>query len=103
MSSWFNAATTEAIFKAKSLGSLDLGIKKSILKSKGSVTLSVNDIFNTQRWYQTVAFANQDFSYVRKWESRGVRLQLNFSFGKTKFSARERETNADANRIKVKS
>ncbi len=102
LSSWFNAATTEAIFKAKSLGSLDFGIKKTILKSRASVNLAVNDIFNTQRWSQTVQFANQNFTYQRKWESRGVRLQLNYSFGKTKFSARERETNADGNRIKVK-
>jgi hypothetical protein len=59
-------------------------------------------MLNTQRWQQAVQFANQDYSYRRKWESRGVRLQLSWNFGSSKFSARERETNADANRIKVK-
>jgi iron complex outermembrane recepter protein len=103
VSSWFNAATKEAIFKSKSLGSLDLGIRKNILKAKGSVRLSVADVFNTQRWQQTVQFANMDFSYRRKWESRGVRLQFSWSFGKTSFKERERETNQDGNRIKVKS
>lgn len=103
VSSWFNAATKEAIFKSKSLGSLDLGVRKNILKAKGSVRLSVADVFNTQRWQQTVQFANMDFSYRRKWESRGVRLQFSWSFGKTSFKERERETNQDGNRIKVKS
>ena len=102
LSSWFNAATREAIFKTRSLGSLDAAVKKNILKEKGSIRLTVTDIFNTQQWRQSVQFANMDFTYRRKWESRGVRLQFSWSFGKTKFAARERDTNQDANRIKVK-
>ncbi|WP_462250648.1 TonB-dependent receptor domain-containing protein [Ferruginibacter sp.] len=102
VSSWFNAATKEAIFKSKSLGSLDFGLRKNILKAKGSLRLSVADVFNTQRWQQTVQFANMDFSYYRKWESRGIRLQFSWSFGKTSFKERERQTSQDADRIKVK-
>ena len=102
VSSWFNAATKEAIFKTAALGSLDVAVKKNILKEKGSIRLTVTDIFNTQRWKQEVQFANMDFTYRRKWESRGVRLQFSWSFGKTKFTARERDTNQDANRIKEK-
>ena len=103
LSSWFNAGTTEAIFKTKWLGSVDLGVKKNLLKDKASIRLTVLDIFNTQRYEQSVQFANQDFTYRRKWESRGIRLQLSHSFGKSKYSARERVTNTDDNRIKVKS
>ena len=102
LSSWFNAATQEAIFKTSSLGSLDIGVRKNILKDKGSVRLTVKDLFNTQRWKQTVQFANMDFAYNRKWESRGIRLQFSWSFGKGKYKTRERETNEDANRIKTK-
>lgn len=101
-SSWFNAATREAIFKTRALGSFDVAVKKNILKDKGTIRLTVTDIFNTQQWRQEVQFANMDFTYRRKWESRGVRLQFSWSFGKTKFQARERDTNQDANRIKVK-
>lgn len=101
-SSWFNAATQQAIFKTSSLGSLDLGIKKNILKDKGSLRLTFNDVFNTQRWKQTVQFANMDFIYNRKWESRGIRLQFSWSFGKGKYKTRLRETNEDADRIKTK-
>ena len=103
LSNWYNAGTTEAIFKTSWLGSVDAGIKKSILNNKASVRLTVLDMFNTQRWQQQVQFANQDFTYRRKWESRGIRLQLSWSFGKSKYQARERETNQEDNRIKVKS
>ena len=102
VSSWFNAGTKEAIFKTSALGSLDVAVKKNILKEKGSLRLTVTDIFNTQQWKQSVQFANMDFTYRRKWESRGVRLQFSWSFGKSKFAARDRNTNQDANRIKVK-
>ena len=84
------------------MGSLDVDVKKNILKDKGAIRLGITDVFNTQQWKQEVQFANMDFTYRRKWESRGVRLQLSWSFGKTKFQARERDTNQDANRIKVK-
>ena len=103
MSSWFNAGTRDAISKTKALGSLDLGVKKNILKGKGAIRLTLSDILNTQSWKQTVQFANMDFTYYRKWESRSVRIQFNWSFGKTKYGARERDTNQDANRIKTKS
>ena len=103
MSNWYNAPTTEAIFKTRSLGSVDAGVKKNILQGKGSVRLAMLDIFNTQRWEQSVQFGNMDFVYRRKWESRGIRLQLSWNFGKGKFKARERETNEDAGRIKLKS
>ena len=102
ISSWLNAATKEAIFKSSALGSLDVAIKKTVAKEKGAIRLGITDILNTQQWQQTVQFANMDFSYYRKWESRSVRLQFSWSFGKTKYSARDRETNIDANRIKVK-
>ena len=102
LSSWFNAGTTEAIYKTSALGSLDWSIKKMLFSEKASVRFTFSDIFNTQQWKQTVQFANMDFSYRRKWESRGIKLQFSWSFGKSKFQARERETNQDANRIKEK-
>ena len=67
LSSWFNAGTTEAIYKTSALGSLDWSVKKTVLKEKGSLRLAFTDIFNTQQWKQTVQFANMDFSYRRKW------------------------------------
>ena len=102
LSSWFNSATKQAIFKTSALGSLDAAVKKNILKDKGSIRLTMTDIFNKQQWKQQVQFSNMDFTYRRKWESRGIRLQFSWSFGKSNFSTRERDTNQDANRIKLK-
>lgn len=102
VSSWGNIGTLDGIYKTSWLGSLDAGTSKLILKDKLNVRLSVTDIFNTQRWRQEVHFGNVNFNYNRKWESRTIRLQLTWKFGKTNYKLRERESGSqeEINRIK---
>lgn len=92
VSSWGNVGTLDGIYRTKWLGSVDGGVSKPVLKDKMNIRLAVTDIFNTQRWQQEVAFGNVNFNYRRKWESRTVRLQLNFKLGKTNYQKRDRET-----------
>jgi iron complex outermembrane recepter protein len=105
LSSWGNTATKDALFTTKWLGSIDLGVQKNVLKDKATVKLSMIDLFNTQRWSQSANFGNLDFVYNRKWESRGIRLNIGWRFGKTKFSKRERRNTGEeeSKRIRAKS
>jgi len=91
LSSWGNIGTLDGIYKTSWLGSVDAGVSKSVLKDKLNIRLSVTDIFNTQRWRQQVDFGNVHFNYNRKWESRSLRLQLTWKFGKTIYKQRERQ------------
>jgi iron complex outermembrane recepter protein len=102
LSTWGNIATQEAMASTAWLGSVNTGISKSVFNDKLNLRLSVTDIFNTQRWRQEVNFGNVNYNYQRKWESRNIRLQLTWKFGKTSFKARERESGAqiENNRIK---
>lgn len=102
LSSWGNIGTRDGIYKTSWLGSVDAGMSKSVLKDKLNIRLTVSDIFNTQRWRQEVDFGNVNFNYNRKWESRSLRLQLTWKFGKTSYKQRERELGAqdEINRIK---
>lgn len=105
LSSWGNSGTRDALFKTSWLGSIDIGVQKAWAKGKWNARLAVNDVFNTQRWQQRVQFADMQFTYYRKWESRGVSLQLNWKFGKTNYQARQRSrgNEAEEGRIKAKS
>lgn len=94
LSSWGNIRTLDGIYKTSGLGSVDAGIGKSVLKDKLNIRLSATDIFNTQRWRQEVDFGDVNFNYQRKWESRTIRLQFTWKFGKTSYQARERELGA---------
>ncbi len=102
LSSWGNIATRDAMAKTAWLGSVDAGVSRSVFKEKLNIRLSSTDIFNTQRWLQEVDFGNVNYNYLRKWESRTIRLQLTWKFGKTGFKARDRELGAqeEINRIK---
>ena len=102
ISSWGNIATRDAMSKTAWLGSVNAGTSKSVLNDKLNIRVSVTDIFNTQRWKQETNFGNVHFDYTRKWESRNIRLQLTWKFGKTSYKERERELGAqeENNRIK---
>jgi len=102
LSSWGNIATRDAMSRSSWLGSVDAGVSKPVFKEKLNIRISVTDMFNTQRWRQEAAFGNVNYNYNRKWESRNIRLQLTWKFGKTNYKARNRELGAqdEINRIK---
>jgi iron complex outermembrane recepter protein len=100
---WYNAPTREVAFVTKGLGSVNLGFQKTILDDKATIRIGIQDIFNTQRWEQSIDFGAQHGNYSRKWESRGIRIGFSYKFGNSNVkSARERNSNQDADRIKVK-
>lgn len=102
LSSWFNSATKQAVEFNRSIGSLDYTVRKSMMKDRASLRVTFLDMLNTQRWEQRVMFADLNYTYRRKWESRGVRLEFNWSFGNGKNHLRERAENTDAERIKLR-
>ena len=103
LSSWGNLATRDGIYATNGLGSLDLGVGKSLFKKKVSIQLACLDLFNTQRWQQRVDFADVKFVYRRKWESRAGRIQVSWKFGKVSYSKRERSLGADDESERIKS
>jgi hypothetical protein len=66
----------------KPQGELNLGVSKQILKNKGSLKLSVRDItyFTNYSGYST--FQNSYEPFTIKWDSRVVRLNFAWRFGK---------------------
>jgi iron complex outermembrane recepter protein len=103
LSCWFNYQNVSTIYKSKPIGSISTGIKKNVLQNKATIKLSVNDIFNTQRWAQTVTNGSLSMSTYRKWESRNIGINFSYRFGNQKIkSARERETGNEAEVGRIK-
>jgi hypothetical protein len=102
LSTWGNIATKDAMSSAAWLGSVDLGIGKSWKEHPWSFRVAVTDIFNTQRWKEEVDFGNVYYNYLRKWESRNIRLQVTYKFGKTKFRNRDREVGSVSEEGRIK-
>jgi len=73
----------------------DLSIRKTILKGKGSLSLWVSDLFNTQDFYWVTKFADQNNSSKVNMDNRYIRLGFRYKFGNTKLSTNERTSSAE--------
>lgn len=74
--------------------SANVSLGRKILKDKGKINVSYNDIFNTQGWHFVSSDLGNNYSYEknRKWTSRFVRLSFSYSFGKMKYGSQKRQT-----------
>jgi len=73
----------------KSFYFLDIGLSRDIFQNKGTLTLSVQDLFNSRRWRYTFEgddfYSNGDF----QWRARQVLLTFNYRLNQNK--QRERD------------
>ncbi|NIJ52651.1 TonB dependent receptor [Dyadobacter arcticus] len=103
VSGFWNAPTTQTVYRIGSLGALNLSIERKVLKGQGKLALNVDDLFNTMRWRQSASFESQRFNINRKWESRRVSIRFAYRFGRSEIKgAREPRTDTDASRIRTK-
>ena len=71
---------------------MDFAMRKDFLKNnKATITLGINDVFNTQRWgtiYDTETFYQDSY---RRWNVRNFRITFSYKFGKADFSLSKRQ------------
>ncbi len=105
ISAWFSSPTIyQGTFKSKSMGSVDLGIQKTIFNGKGNLKLAVSDVFKTLRWAGTSEFAGQYVSAHGNWESRQFKINFSYRFGKMSVkAARQRATGVEEESKRVQS
>ena len=64
-------------------GELDAGVSKQVFKNKGTIRLSIRDIFHTQNYSGYSHFENANELFKVKWDSQVARLSFGWRFGKT--------------------
>ena len=69
---------------------LDITLKKTLWKEKGSLSIGVTDIFNTQNFTQTNKYLNQDLFLKSRLENRLVTVGFNYKFGNTRLQTNEK-------------
>ena len=94
----------EGTFKTHALGTVDAGIQKSIWQKKGTIKVSVSDIFHTLQWTATSDFAGQYLRATGGQESRQLKVYFTYKFGNAQVkAARIRKTAADEEGKRVSS
>ncbi len=96
LTGWFNYQNTTTIYTSKPFTSMNMGISKKLMKDKATLTFSISDIFNTQRWEQTAQTRNLQLHTYRKWESSNVTIGFSYRFGNTKIKSATSRTSGAA-------
>lgn len=101
-SMWYNSPSIEGTFAGKEIYAINAGISRSLWKNKGSLRLTVNDIFATARWRGETDFGGVKMNISNVWDSRGVRATLVYRFGNQNVKgARNRQTATSAEQKRV--
>ena len=105
LSSWVSTPSiSEGTLKSKTMGYVDIGVQKQILKGMGNIKIAVSDIFKTMRWSGSSNFAGQYIMAQARWESQQFKVNFSYRFGKTTVKgARQRQTGAEDESKRVKS
>jgi iron complex outermembrane recepter protein len=85
---------------------MDAGLQKLILKKKGSLKLSIRDIFASQNFKGYVKYQDIDVSIKNIRDSRTVSLTFSYRFGKPMQNQQRRKTGGaseEQNRVKTSS
>ena len=92
---WAQFPTQEGIFRNRGIAGVTVGAKKTILKDKATLSLSINDLFRTQRWTDTVDFGSVRGTVRNTWESQNIALGFSWNFGNPNLKTRNRNSAAD--------
>ncbi|WP_421941686.1 outer membrane beta-barrel protein [Pedobacter sp.] len=99
----FESPVTYGVLRIKTRYGIDAGISQTVMDKKGSIKLSVNDIFNTQVNKISSAYPGLDYALYQKNETRIVRLSFTYRFGKNEIKpARRRSTGTESEQNRMK-
>ncbi|SDF79908.1 Outer membrane receptor proteins, mostly Fe transport [Pedobacter terrae] len=90
ISAWYSSPTIQGIYKLAKLYDVSAGMSKSILKSKGTLRLAVNDIFYSNTYRIDVNYENQRNGFYEKSDTRSATLSFSYRLGGNPTAARKR-------------
>jgi iron complex outermembrane receptor protein len=103
LSGFYNAPNVEGTTSSNAMWKVDWGVQKKVLDQKGTIKLSVNDVFNSMKWSGRVNFGGLYMTMNNKWESQQLKLAFTYRFGnKNVKSARERNTGLEDEQRRIK-
>jgi hypothetical protein len=104
VSGWYRTKAVEGQLLIESLGQLNAGVQKQVLKKKGTVKVSVRDILKSSNGSGRINFQNTEASFQNTNDSRVATLSFNYRFGKPIKGLQKRKTGGagdEQNRIKT--
>ena len=104
LSGFYRSKGIESQIVMNPMWRMDAGIQKRILKNKGTLKLSIRDIFNSQNFSGAVKYQDIDIRIKNTRDSRTGSLTFTYSFGKPLQNQQRRKTGSasdEQNRVKT--
>jgi hypothetical protein len=104
LSGFYRTEAIEGVVRIKGFGIVNMGLSKQMLKNKGSLRLSVRDVFWTQRIKGEIKYSNVDATFQEFGESRVMNVSFTYRFMKGKVNTPQRKrggANEEASRVKA--
>jgi iron complex outermembrane receptor protein len=101
---FFRSAAIEGVIKTKPMGMVAIGVGKQVMKGKGTIRLSLRDLFYTQRFQADSRYGDVDASFQESRDSRVFNINFNYRFSKGKMNGQQRKRNSgpdETNRVGV--
>ena len=103
VSGWYRTKGVEGQLLIKSLGQLNTGVQKQVIKNKGTLKLTVNDVLRTRNPRGEINFQNTEARFRQYSDNRTVTLSFSYRFGKPIKGIQKRKTGGagtEQNRVK---
>lgn len=106
LSGWYNSNPSEGLLVGRSMGAMNVGLSKQIMKKKGNIKFGVRDILRTSNFsgYSRYADVDVDIYNDRRRDNRVYNVSFTYKFGKSNIApARRRTGGAGEEQSRVKS
>lgn len=99
ISGWYQSESLFGIINILPMYAVNVGFSQTVLDGKGTIKLSGNDIFNTQKFRGVIQQDNVNANINNKWQTRRFSASFTYRFGNSQVKpARRRETATDEER-----
>jgi len=103
LSGFYRSGGVEGVLAMRSMGAINVGFTKQVLKNKGTIRLVVRDILYTQQFRGYSRYQNVDVTIRQARDSRVVNLSFTYRFSKGKTAAQRKRggANEEQNRVSI--
>lgn len=106
LSGWYNSNPSEGLLIGRSIGAMNIGLAKQIMKKKGNIKFGVRDVLRTSNFSGYSRYADVDVNVYndRRRDNRMYSVSFSYKFGKSNIApARRRTGGAGEEQSRVKS
>lgn len=100
---YYGSPSVSGLFRSLEYYGMNVSARKTFMNKKATVSLKLNDVFDTSKFRSYLRYSNVDTYWQNQWESRKINLTLNYKFGNMKVkNARTRNTGTADEESRVK-